>query len=97
MGCIWEGDVNESLPGGPAHQATYVRLSTIGLIYIRNIHPACWLPTLHMDSGKDLVWSVKETLDSSLWQMQQPYCLYPHFKAFTAVDTSAKANLCENM
>ena len=36
-----------SLCRGPVHQASYMRLSTSGLIYIRTIHPACWLPALH--------------------------------------------------
>ena len=84
MGCIWYfGRGLLTSHCGVSAGGLSTRPHTSGYLqtaYIHNIHPACWLPALHMHSGKDLVWSVTETLDSSLWQTQQPYCLYPHLK-----------------
>ena len=75
---------------GPVHQAIYIWLSTSGLLpqYALSL-----LIAYSAHSGKDFVCSMTKTLDSSLWQTQQPYCLYVPFKAFSAMDTSATANL----
>ena len=105
MGCTWvfrRGRLMNHCRGHcPSHcRGLSGRPYTCGYLraaYFRNIYPACWLRALHTLERTWCGWRRKLWKWYLLWQTQQPYCLYLHFKPFTAVEISATASLCQNM